>query len=102
MKEHFLAISGAYKPKSAVADDSFDCALHRHLDLRRGAFYGGSVNIANEVTSRTRWGHCTSTQVLCQRDENAEGGGVDNMSYPVARSHSSSDLNDSTAAPKSS
>jgi hypothetical protein len=55
MEEHLLAISGTNEPESAVADDSLDCALHRHLDAE-GTICGGSINIASEVTSRTRWG----------------------------------------------
>ena len=37
MEKDLLPIRGTNKPKSAVANDPLDCALHTHLDLRRGA-----------------------------------------------------------------
>jgi hypothetical protein len=34
MKENLLAVGGADKPKSAIANDPLDCSLHSYLDLR--------------------------------------------------------------------
>jgi hypothetical protein len=45
MEEHFLTICRTNEPKSAVADDSLNCALHRHLDLRRGPLVAGQSTL---------------------------------------------------------
>ena len=68
MEKHLLAVRRAYEPKSAVADDTFDCALHRHLVSRGNLTWAWWVNSATEITSRTVWGHCSSTQGQCQRN----------------------------------
>jgi len=41
VEKHLLPICGPNEAKTAVADDSLDCALHKHLCLRMGTFVAG-------------------------------------------------------------
>ena|SRR5579862_5485655 len=44
MEENLLTVVRADETESAVADDSFDCALHRHLDWgKTKPVCGGSI-----------------------------------------------------------
>jgi hypothetical protein len=72
MKEYLLSVRGPDKSKSAVADNSLNCALHRHLDCVWN-LRGGSINISviPSLIPHALCGHFTSTQVLCQRKRSA-------------------------------
>jgi hypothetical protein len=41
MEEHFLALSGADKPKPTITNDSLDGSLHGHLGRRKAGFAPG-------------------------------------------------------------
>jgi len=73
MKEYLLSVRGPDKSKSAVADNSLNCALHRHLDCVWN-LRGGSINISMTASliPHALCGHSTSTQVLCQRERSAD------------------------------
>ena len=56
MKENFLPIRGTDESEPAITDNTFDCALHSHLNSAQERSHGGSgANYwtATETTSRT-------------------------------------------------
>jgi len=102
MEEHLLAISRTNEPESAVTDDSLDCALHRHLDLRWGPFVAGRSTLPMKLP-RTRVGATVPARKFVVKGvKMRKGAATDNMSCRFGRSYMSSDLNDSIAVPRSS
>lgn len=97
MKEYLLSVRGLNKSKSAVADDSLNCALHRHLDCVRN-LRGEPISIimTASLIPRALCGHSTSRQVLCQRKRSAR----DIMSWSNSPAQGCSGANACRAASK--
>lgn len=56
MKENFLPIRGTDESEPAITDNTFDCALHSHLNSAQERSHGGSGPncwTARETTTRT-------------------------------------------------
>src|SRR5690348_11438065 len=69
MKENLLAVGGADKPKSAIANDPLDCSLHSYLDLREEGptFSCRSKTKGGTAVTEESLLHCGATLSIANR-----------------------------------